>query len=669
MTTRLLLACLLGLLPAHAELTATYTAGDQTHARTVRLPALSVEKGQTPTSGLTPGPFSVTWTSNLVLSARSRLYFSFEGSGKATLKVNGEEVLTAEGDLSTAKSDRLRLNAGESPIEITYTSNDDGSGRFRLFWEERSFPRESIPATAFTPSTPGPTADGRRLITEHQCTKCHAPDQPYGEGAMPELSNDSPDLTTIGRRVTESWLRQWIAQPHTLKPTTTMPAMVDASTPEGKQQAADLAAYLASLGAPDEQARAAFPPELVTKGGQIFHELACIACHTLPEVQQPDLEHGRVPLNNIAAKFQPGQLELFLKNPRAHYKAINMPDFQFSDEEASALTAYLTVSSQGHDTKPLELPDSGDITRGKALAKSMDCAACHTGPERRDASLAPPLASLKDKRDQGCLAPAPRAPGKAPLPNLSQDHHAALTSFLAEENNLSALHRDSPPEFAERQFTSQRCFACHDRDGQQSLLASLHTESKPLVAHIEGHDEKLDQSRPHHTHNGEMLKTTYIEDMLDGSVQERPRPWLEMRMPAFHHHADKFAEGLTRTHGIAPCGPDQTKRDPELAKTGQMIAGQTGLACIICHGVGDMKPLAAFEVQGIDLDLVHERLRPEYFHRWMPNPLRVTPDSKMPRYTQEDGSALRPDILEGDASRQFEALWHYLLAGPEMEKP
>ena len=41
----------------------------------------------------------------------------------------------------------------------------------------------------------------------------------------------------------------------------------------------------------------------------------------------------------------------------------------------------------------------------------------------------------------------------------------------------------------------------------------------------------------------------------------------------------------------------------------------------------------------------------------------------MPRYTTEDGEGLRQDILEGDAQKQFEAIWEYLKAGPKMEKP
>lgn len=673
MIPRALFLTLLACAPVHADLAATFTTGNQSHTRTVRLPALLVEKGEPASSGVAPGPFTITWTSNLVLDARSRLYFSFEGEGKAVLTIDDEEVLSEEDELGTGKSDRLRLNAGETPIQITYTSKPDGSGRFRLFWEERSFPREPVPPTAFATgneTTGGirPELSARGLIAEHHCTKCHAPEKPFGEGAMPELSHMGPDLTTIGSRVSESWLRQWLAQPHTLKPTTTMPALVDASTEAGRQQAADLAAYLSSLGAPPEQAQAAFPPDLVKRGGQLFHEFGCVACHTLPGTREPDLKNTREPLNNVAQKFLPGTLEPFLKNPQAHHPSIGMPNFQLSDEEANALAAYLTTSSNGKESAPVPLPEQGDPARGKELAKALSCATCHDGLEEAVATTTPSFEALAGSGAVGCLAPDDETRSPAPELNLGEDRER-LVAYLKADAPAASLRRDTPAEFAERQFVSSRCYACHERDEEPSLLAALHVESKPLVAHIEGHDEKLDQSRPQLTYIGEMLNATYIEDMLDGSVEPEPRPWLEMRMPAFSLHAEALAEGLSRTHGIAPGGPDDTERDPELAETGRMIAGQTGLACVLCHGVNDMKPLAAFEVQGINFDQCHQRLRPEYFYRWMHNPSRLDPDTKMPRYTQEDGSALRPDILEGDAEKQFEALWHYLLAGPKMEKP
>ncbi|MDB4452383.1 hypothetical protein N9129_04155, partial [Akkermansiaceae bacterium] len=93
---------------------------------------------------------------------------------------------------------------------------------------------------------------------------------------------------------------------------------------------------------------------------------------------------------------------------------------------------------------------------------------------------------------------------------------------------------------------------------------------------------------------------------------------------------------------------------------GKDLAGMTGYACVTCHAIGEAPALAAFEVLGINFALAHQRLRPGYFHQWMQNPTRMVADTKMPKYTNDDGSGLRPDILEGDSAKQFEAIRAYL---------
>jgi hypothetical protein len=81
-----------------------------------------------------------------------------------------------------------------------------------------------------------------------------------------------------------------------------------------------------------------------------------------------------------------------------------------------------------------------------------------------------------------------------------------------------------------------------------------------------------------------------------------------------------------------------------------------------------LKPAQVFDAQGINLAQVGERLLPEYFQRWMQNPLRSDPQTKMPAYFSRGQSALF-DVLDGDAERQIEALYHYILQGNEMIPP
>lgn len=631
---------------AQASLTATFTAGDKSISTQVALPALQVAEGESPAAGLPPGPFTAKYSGNLSIPKRYRAYFSIEATGTVALKVNGEDVTFTEG-----KSERLRLNPGEVPIELTFTSPENGAGSFRLFWEERrEFPREPIPASSFTAGDKAPV-DAAHLFASHNCIQCHAAD--FGKSAMPELKYSGPNLTGIGDRTTEAWLTRWIAQPEKLKPTTTMPAMVDHTKPEGAQAAADIGAYLATMteGKPASQG-----PDLslAQKGGEHFHKLGCIACHSKPDADEPDYENGRVPLNNVATKFKGGALVAFLKNPQEHHETIKMPNFRFSDEEATSLAAFLTKTSTGeHTPDPSEFPP-GDAARGKSLVHSLNCAACHDGLAPSTAKT-PNIYDLKDWSSKGCLGPDEKR-GKAPRLNLTGEEKKAITPAV-----LPSLKHDTVEAYTDRQIGALHCASCHEYNGKDPLLSKTHAETKPLLAHITETDERLIQSRPPLTHMGAMLHTNYIEQMILGNVESRPRPWLEMRMPAFPLHAKHMAHGLGQHHGLAASEPSKEKPTEDQIKIGEQLAGMTGYACVTCHAINDKPALAAFEVQGINFGYVHNRLRSGYYHQWMFNPARLVPDTKMPRYTNpDDGTGLRPDILEGDSQKQFEAVRQYI---------
>lgn len=654
---------LLGLLPAAADLTATFSRDDTKDTRLDRFPALSVPVGEPATPFLTPGPFEVVWSGKLILPNRQRLAFSFDGHGTASLRIADKEILTREGDLAGEPSATIRLNPGEHDFHLTYRSGPDGAASFRIFWEEASFPRQTIPPSAFK-SEPSEAATlgelqraGRLLVTEHHCAKCHQPAAGLGTSPMPETSEIGPILYGIGERTTADWLNRWIANPAALKPTTHMPALVDASTADGRQQSADLTAFLLTLklGSPLPPAP---DPSLAQSGGVHFHELGCAACHTTPDQTTPDLENRRVPLNNVASKFQPGALVAFLKKPDAFHGSTRMPDFQLSDAEAAALAAFLTTASTGkHTDLGIGFP-AGDPTRGEALAKALDCGTCHPGLPLSESRDSPPLEAVfkADWSASGCASP-PDKRGKSPRLNLTDAERSALAAFA--KTGIAPLTRDTAAEFSRRQIEALRCTSCHNMDGQSALLNAVQADTRSLIAHLPGINERVDQSRPQLTYIGEMLHASYIEAMLDGSVTPRPRPWLGSRMPAFRFHADPLANGLARLHGVTPGKPGPLVPDPALAEIGKTLAGPDGFGCTTCHGVGDAKATASFEVEGIHFSLIPERLRAEFYYRWMDHPAAITPGSKMPRYA-EGNQSQRADILDGDARKQFEAIWNYL---------
>jgi len=647
--------------PLHAELVATFTRDGATDSRLDRIPAIQIQAGEPATPFLTPGAFQVTWTGKMVLPARQRLAFSFEGEGKAVLKIDGKDVLTREGALAGEKSKVTRLT-GELDFELTYSSKADGTGSFRIYWEEESFTRQAMPPSAFKEAVATEAVTlgalqrrGRFLFTAQNCAKCHTATAGFGASPMPETGEIGPILFGMGDRASEEWLRKWIADPHKMKPTTTMPALVDASTPEGIQKTSDLAAYLSGLksGAP---AGPAPDPALAQEGGVNFHELGCVACHNPPDKGLAD--PSRVPLNNVASKYLPGALVGFLKQPEAFHPFIKMPNFRLSDAEANSLAAYLTKTSTGQETKLEQKFPAGDATRGAAVAASLQCGVCHPGmpmaPESAPAAL--DVVFKKDWAAAGCVA-TPDKRGKSPHLNLDDNDRAALVAF--SKAGASSLGRDTSAEYVTRQIDALRCTSCHGMDGKVALLSNFHSETAPLIDGIAKLHERVDQSRPQLTFTGEMLYTTAIESMIAGTEQTRPRPWLGMRMPSFRTHAAGMAKGFSKLHGLEPNKPAEVTVDPALAGIGKELAHANGFGCTTCHGIGDEKPTAAFEVEGINFSLVPSRLREDYFHRWMDNPQSVIPSTKMPRYSK-DNKSQRTDVLEGDAKKQFDAIWQYI---------
>ncbi len=646
-----------------AQLTSVFRSGEKSDRRIDRLPALFVEKGEVPSALLPAGPFETTWTGILKLSKRQRLIFSFEGEGEAVLTIDGKEILSEKGKLGTARSAQTRINPGDHEFSLQYKSSADGSARIRLFWEETSFPRQSVPPTVFARTDDAETTAsielrrGRELFATSHCSKCHQPEQLAGGDPMQEMLEIAPLLINAGNRLNETWIRQWLTAPESLRPGTTMPSIFDRTKPETAQKVADLAAFLATMKIGDATAASASSTEAqILAGGAHFHQLGCAACHSKPDQSEPDSEHHRIPLNNVAAKFQPGALAEFLKDPSAYAPHRGMPNFQLSDEERSTLSAYLTAKSKPTIPSPVE--GKGDAARGAELAKANHCGSCHAGlpmPEKLTAASLEKIFAA-DWAAKGCVA-APEKRGAAPVLHLTEADKTALIAF--SKIGTSSLAHNDKAEAAERKFHSLRCDACHSRDASPALLDLTHSETKSLTAHIAGANEKLDQSRPHFTFIGEMLQATFTQSIIAGTVSTKPRPWLEMRMPAFSAHANSLAEGFARLHGIDPKEKFSFTLDPAKVAIGaDLVSADRGFGCTTCHGVGDIKPTAAFEVQGLNFTLANQRIRQEWFSRWMDNPVSVTPNTKMPLYAP-NGQSPNP-ALGGKAADQFDAIWHYL---------
>lgn len=637
-------------LSAAAQLQTTVTSGDQESTYFHRLPALIVLQGTPPAPGISPGSFTSVTEGQLLIPKRYRLFFSLEGTGSASLMINGKELLSGE-ILPGKESPRLRLNPGQHHLKLVYSSPKSGKAHFRLHWRERrAFPTEPVPTSAFSPFRHERSPQGRtQLIASHHCLKCHQAGE-LGPHRLPELAHRPPSLENLASRRHGDWLIRWIASPSHLNPTTTMPAMVDHRTPEGAQAAADIAAYLGTLGSAPE-ADVIQSPEQALAGGVHFQQLGCIACHTLPDQNEPDAHRQRIPLNNVHAKFAGKSLTAFLLNPAEYHSHTKMPDFGLNPSEAAELSAFLHQESKGHHTPdPAEFPP-GSVVEGEKQIRALNCAACHDELPASDPLISSPAFQDLRNWDQGCTGPEM---------NLTSEKRKVLFSPTEdrEKDRLSGLIRelrfDHPAALARRQVAALRCQACHQYDGVASDLSVHGAEADSLLSHLGSQATKASAALPPLTHAGAMLHTSFLEEML--SSHRKVRPWIRMRMPVFPAFGKDLAYGLSAQHGLAGSVPETGGGD---VQTGKTLVGMEGYACTTCHAVGAQPALAAFEVQGINFALTPHRLREGYYYQWMHDPQRLQPGTKMPRYTNPDGSALRPEILDGDSRAQFRAIWAY----------
>ena len=627
-----------GVEPAEAPgIRVRFKAGDATDARVDDSVQLFVSAGQSPTPFLAGGTFEAVWEGFISVDLRDRYEFRVEANGAYKLEINDVVALegSGSGEQPSEPSKRIRLGKGNNQLKVSYSSPAKGDAMLRLFWSSPDFDFEPVPAKALSHAEDAALAAaselrrGRERFVERRCHKCHVGAGP--ESGMVELALDAPTFEGIGSRRNMDWMRRWILDPTAFRHASVarMPKLFEGAN-AGKDAAA-AAAYLASLKTASG-AKGSVSGD-VDKGAHLFTTLHCEACHQAPGSHAAD--DVKISLNFVNQKFAPGALTQFLQKPESHYAWIRMPDFRLSLDEAAGLAGFLRSKAASVDGAAG--PAAADIARGKQLVERVGCLNCHSGPgENRFAR-----SSTLTRADAGCLAESTDASSKAARYALSDGERAALRAFVGSRGGSDSLKRHVPAEFAKRQIQSLGCANCHGNYDGFPKLNSL----------------------------GGKLRPEWTEQFIAGQVNEKPRYWAPDRMPAFATRAGGLARGMAASHGLGPVSPKQPEIDAEMAAAGRKMVGTDGgFSCIACHAVKEFGAQQVFESAGINFGQVGERLRKEFFQRWLLNPLRVDPGTKMPVYFAGGMSPLF-DFYEGDANKQIDAFWEYIRQGDKMPLP
>ncbi len=640
--------------------------------------ALELKAGEAPHPRLRADGRTV-WKGLLTVPAAGAYRFHADLRGRLVVHLGGKKVLAAEAkDEARASSAEWKLGAGPAPLVVEFTRLP-GAARARLLWQGPDFRTEPVPfdALAHRPAEAPPALAGHRreergrlLVEELGCVRCHQPSD-KDRMAAGLVERPAPDLSQVGQRLHPGWVERWLASPRKLRPTARMPELFG---PDEAVERYAVTRYLASLGGPvDEKGPAKGDAR---RGELLFERVGCSACHA-----------AAAELSGMGSKTTARRLSAFLLDPLATHPAGRMPNMLLRPGEADDLAAHLCRSTVAGlpkalppappaekrfaafrrvDDRPDELADFRKLAEaeqwldlGKRVVIARGCNNCHTiAPEGRPFAAVAADAGLDDVRKPGapagCLAEGPK--GKAPRFDLSKDDRAAVRAFLAR--GLTGAGSPAPAHAARLDLERFNCLACHTRHGEGGL--------PPAAVERARRREKADSAEavvpPSLTGVGHRLRTPWLREVLEKG--SRARPWFGLRMPQFGAaNVGKLPEALA---ALEAAGPDDRgpPGKPDVA-AGRTLVGKRVFNCAACH---DLAGTPGAGARGPDLASMTRRVRYEWYLRWLEQPQRLAPGTRMPQVFP-GGKSLVEDVLGGSAPAQAAAMWAYLSLGPRLPLP
>ncbi len=681
--------------------------------------ALSLKAGEAAHPRLATEGGTVRWLGHLNVLRPGSYRFSALLRGKFRLTLNGKEMLAHE---VTAEKPVLRsgpethLEAGLYSLTAEFTRLP-GSARVELFWQSPHFRVEPLPydQVGHLPDRePARLASdellerGRFLAEEHGCVRCHLPAD-KDRMASGLQTRQGPDLSRIGQRVYAGWLYQWLESPRKLRLGTTMPELFN-DDEMGRVERYAVTSYLISLGGPlkpaSPQPKSEKLKASIHRGQRLFVSIGCVACHgsedskkpqrsaSGPRALVPKLQFGNeVALAGLGRKTTPELLAAYLADPLAVDPSGRMPNMLLHGDEAVNLAHYLCQSRDS--SLQATLPDSPTTTQvfatfgriesrpeeritfqrlsgkdqvldlGKRLVIDKGCNNCHTiAPGGKAFANLLARASFDDIKQPGvhaagCLADERSKHGRSPWFGFTDSDRQALRQFLHESTHGAG----SPaPAYAARNALQRfNCLACHARDGQGGLTSEVIEE----LRHVERAENSEAVSPPPLTGVGHKLRTPWLRQVLTGAG--RARPWMGLRMPQFGEaNVGWLAEALAALEGgEAEDKIYDVKRTAALVGAGRLLIGKSGFGCISCHDIAGVPNTGT---RGPDLALMNQRVRYDWYRRWLEQPQRLQPGTRMPTVFP-DGKSLLTSVLGGAADAQAEAMWSYLSLGLNLPLP
>ena len=390
-------------------------------------------------------------------------------------------------------------------------------------------------------------------------------------------------------------------------------------------------------------------------------------------------------LSKIASKVNADWLFSWVKNPKHFRPTTRMPSLRLSDDEARAVTAFLMTLGQKRPIAGLdqEVKKAERIAAGERLIRKRGCFGCHDikGFETAE-KIAPDLSNYGHKRllelffgeavqvkqtwedftfwklKNPQIYATERVEQLMPNFGFTDEQAKTLRVFLKS----MSTHR--PQALFERKLSDEElaiqngrglvkrynCNGCHVIEGQGGAIAAFYPDKTKIPPPLEVGG----------LHEGEKVQATWLYQFLG-----RPtplRPWLEVRMPTF---ALGIEDATTLTRYFAAMGKQRVPYEyvslheplAENMRAGRLLMSKDYFDCFSCHQQGDKKPEGPPEGWAPDLSLAKRRLRPVWIAKWLKDPQKVQPGTKMPSYYPGGPD----DVFGGKEDRQIQAITDYLM--------
>jgi mono/diheme cytochrome c family protein len=194
----------------------------------------------------------------------------------------------------------------------------------------------ALTVPAQLPSNYQPAGKAGQLMADLACFSCHTIN---GRG-----SDMAPDLTWEGSSVQRPWLQAFLKNPGTLRPALIrrMPRFNLSDSDITELTDYIMTVYQTPAFDRDSMPSSGYPPAQIEQGKQLFYsKYACQSCH----IVDTKVDKGYIgpTLTQVGSRLNAAWIFHWLKDPQTMRPGTIEPNRNMNDEDARALTAFLTT--------------------------------------------------------------------------------------------------------------------------------------------------------------------------------------------------------------------------------------------------------------------------------------------------------------------------------------